>query len=49
MGSGARTYKPSFIKTGSGIHMLKREIHRQHDDSISPTYFLKIKEIGQGS
>jgi hypothetical protein len=33
--SGAMIYIPSFIKTGSGIQMLIRGIHRQHGDLIS--------------
>jgi hypothetical protein len=33
MGSGAAIYKPSFIKTGSGIQKLIGRIHR-HKDSM---------------
>jgi hypothetical protein len=38
MGSGAMIYIPSFIKIGSGIHMLiwgDTQTHRQEGDCIS--------------
>jgi hypothetical protein len=47
MGSGAMIYKPSFIKTGSGIQTLLGDItyidtmtHRQQGDLTSLFYFL---------
>jgi hypothetical protein len=43
MGSGAMTYIPSFIKIGSGTQKLMgggdSQMHRQHDDFISPLLF----------
>jgi hypothetical protein len=35
MGSGAMICISSLIKTGSGIQILIRGIHRQHEDRIS--------------
>jgi hypothetical protein len=37
---------PSIVNTGSGIHMLKRDIHRQHGDCISLIYYFKTKKTG---
>jgi hypothetical protein len=43
MGSGAKIYITSFIKIVSGIQKSREgdsQIHRQHDDIISPLLFL---------
>jgi hypothetical protein len=43
MGSGAKIYIPSFIKTGSGIQKLMAEIHRHTDihGDLTSLYFFK--------
>jgi predicted RNase H-related nuclease YkuK (DUF458 family) len=49
MGSGAMTFIPSFIKTGSGIQKLlggDSQTHREHSDFISVILLLKIRKIG---
>jgi hypothetical protein len=38
MGRGAIIYIPSFIKIGSGVQKLMREIRRQHGGRISVLY-----------
>jgi hypothetical protein len=43
MGSGGMIYIPDFIKIGSGIQKLIREIKRQHGDCISLLSFLQNK------
>jgi hypothetical protein len=43
MGSGAMMY--SFIKTGSAIQKLMREIHRRHGDFISLLLFFRIRKV----
>jgi hypothetical protein len=41
MGSSAMIYRPSFIKTGSGIQKVIGGIHRQHGDLINLLSFFK--------
>jgi hypothetical protein len=42
-GSGVMIYKPSFIKVGSGIRKLIREIHRHTDrKEMSYDYLKKV-------
>jgi hypothetical protein len=42
MGSGAMTYKPSFMKIGSGIQMFLGGIHRQQSALISLLSFFSL-------
>jgi hypothetical protein len=48
MGPGAMIYIPSFVKIGSDIQKLERQIYRQHSGRISLLLFLfLIKKIGK--